>query len=84
MKATKILTDSRDLLEVGRSILKCDLQFKSDNYFQDVSQVVRPTGRKLMLVSKGAVMLKIKRDDFFRYSTKQTLRQARRVVQELE
>ena len=52
--------------------------------FQDVSQLVRPTGRKLMLVSKGTVMMKIKRDDFFRYSTKQTLKQARRVAQELE
>ena len=61
-----------------------------DNYddyefhLQDVSQVLRPTGRKLMLVSKGAVMLRIKRDDFFRYSTKHTLRQARKAVQELE
>jgi len=61
-----------------------------DNYddyefhLQDVSQVLRPTGRKLMLVSKGAVMLRIKRDDFFRYSTKHTLRQARKAEQELE
>ena len=53
-------------------------------HLQDVSQVLRPTGRKLMLVSKGAVMLRIKRDDFFRYSTKHTLRQARKAVQELE
>ena len=58
----------------------CDYEF----HLQDVSQVLRPTGRKLMLVSKGAVMLRIKRDDFFRYSTKHTLRQARKAVQELE
>ncbi|XP_074636906.1 uncharacterized protein LOC141895065 [Acropora palmata] len=50
----------------------------------DVSQLVKPTGRKLMLVSKGAVMMKIKRDDFFRYSTKQTLKKTRRIVQELD
>ncbi|RMX37481.1 hypothetical protein pdam_00023474 [Pocillopora damicornis] len=50
----------------------------------DVSEVLRPTGRRLMLVSKGAVMLRIRRDDFFRYSSKTTLRVARKMVQELE
>ena len=53
-------------------------------YSQDISQALRPTGRQLMLVSKGAIMLRIKRDDFFRYSTKQTLRQARKVEKEFE
>ncbi|KAJ7374066.1 hypothetical protein OS493_009397 [Desmophyllum pertusum] len=56
---------------------------KSGDIF-DVSEVLRPTGRTLMLVSKGAVLLRIKRHDFFRYSTKQTLRQARKVVEELD
>ncbi|XP_027054220.1 uncharacterized protein LOC113681325 isoform X3 [Pocillopora damicornis] len=51
---------------------------------QDVSEVLRPTGRRLMLVSKGAVMLRIRRDDFFRYSSKTTLRVARKMVQELD
>ncbi|PFX20956.1 hypothetical protein AWC38_SpisGene14584 [Stylophora pistillata] len=56
---------------------------KSGDIF-DVSGVLRPTGRMLMLVSKGAVMLRIKRDDFFRYSSKSTLRVARKMVQELD
>ena len=79
-----MMNDDVDEDDVRRDDGNCDNYDNYEFHLQDVSQVLRPTGRKLMLVSKGAVMLRIKRDDFFRYSTKHTLRQARKAVQELE
>lgn len=70
--------------KLNKDVVYLDLASMEKGDIFDVSQLVRPTGRKLMLVSKGTVMMKIKRDDFFRYSTKQTLKQARRVAQELD
>lgn len=52
--------------------------------FQDLSEVLMPTGRKLMLVSNGAVLLRIKRADFLRYSTKTTIKCARDIALQSE
>ncbi|KAK3749914.1 hypothetical protein QZH41_017365, partial [Actinostola sp. cb2023] len=65
---------------LNKEIVYLDIASMQPGDIFDLSETLMPTGRKLMLISKGAILLRIKITDFLRYSTKSALKCARDIA----